>query len=69
MLALTWRRPGILLATAHLLIPYCLVTKLCLTLYDAMDCSPPGSAVHGTPQARILRQVVISSRGSSRLRD
>ena len=22
---------------------YCLVTKLCLTLCDPMDCSPPGS--------------------------
>ena len=25
----------------------CLVTQLCLTLCDAMDCSPPGSSVHG----------------------
>ena len=24
----------------------CLVAKLCLMLYDAMDCSPPGSSVH-----------------------
>ena len=35
-----------------------------------MDCSPPGSSVHGVPQARILEWVVISfSRGSSHLRD
>ena len=35
-----------------------------------MDCSPPGSSVHGILQARILEWVAISfSRGSSRLRD
>jgi len=26
-----------------------------------MDCSPPGSSVHGTPQARILEQVAMPS--------
>ena len=26
----------------------------CLTLSDPMDCSPPGSSVHGTLQARVL---------------
>ena len=31
----------------------CLVSKLCLTLCDPMDCSPPGSSVHGISQARI----------------
>ena len=25
----------------------CLVAQLCLTLCDSMDCSPPGSSVHG----------------------
>ena len=25
----------------------CLVTQLCLTLCDPMDCSPPGSSAHG----------------------
>ena len=35
-----------------------------------MDCSPPGSSVHGISQARILEWVAISfSRGSSRPRD
>ena len=35
-----------------------------------MDCSPPGSSVHGILQARILEWVAISySRGSSRPRD
>ena len=39
----------------------------CLTLWDPMDCSPPGSSVHGILQARILEWVAISSsRGSSR---
>ena len=42
----------------------------CLTLCDPMDCSPPGSSVHGILQARILEWVVKpSSRGSSRPRD
>ena len=35
-----------------------------------MDCSPPGSSVHGISQARILEWVVMpSSRGLSRPRD
>ena len=38
--------------------------QLCLTLCDPMDCSLPGSSVHGVLQARILPCVVISfSRG------
>ena len=31
-----------------------LVAQSCLTLCDPMDCSPPGSSVHGISQARIL---------------
>ena len=31
----------------------CLVVQSCLTLCDPMDCSPPGSSVHGILQARI----------------
>ena len=30
-----------------------LVAQLCPTLCDPMDCSPPGSSVHGILQARI----------------
>ena len=42
----------------------------CPTLCDPMDCSPPGSSVHGVSQARILEWVAISfSRGSSWFRD
>ena len=32
----------------------CSVAQLCSTLCDPMDCSPPGSSVHGIFQARIL---------------
>ena len=43
-----------------------LVGQLCPILFDPMDCSPPGSSVHGILQARILEWVAISfSRGSS----
>ena len=31
----------------------------CLTLCDPMDCSPPGSSVHGILQARILEWVFL----------
>ena len=41
--------------------------QLCPTLWDTMDCSPPGSSVHGILQARILEWVAVpSSRGSSK---
>ena len=40
------------------------------TLSDPMDCSPPGSSIHGILQARILEWIDISSsRGSSRPSD
>ena len=34
-----------------------LVTKPCPTLYNLMDCSLPGSSVHGISQVRILEWV------------
>ena len=37
-----------------------LVTQSCLTLCNPMDCSLPGSSVHGILQARILKCVAIS---------
>ena len=47
-----------------------LAIQLCLTLCDPMDCSPPGSSVHGILQARIQEWVAIPfSRGSSLPRD
>ena len=46
------------------------VTQSCPTLCDPMDCSLPGSSVHGIFQARVLEWVAISfSRGSSQPRD
>ena len=32
---------------------------MCPTLHDPMDCSPPGSSVHGISQAKILEWVAI----------
>ena len=41
-----------------------------VSLFDPMDCSPPGSSVRGILQARILESVSMPfSRGSSRPRD
>ena len=41
-----------------------------VSLFDPMDCSLPGSSVHGILQARILECVSMPfSRGSSRPRD
>ena len=42
----------------------------CLTLFNPINCSPPGSSVHRILQARILEWVAISSsRGSAWPRD
>ena len=47
-----------------------LVTQSCPTLCNSMDCSLPGSSIHGIFWARILEWVIISfSRGSSQPRD
>ena len=46
------------------------VAQLGLTLCDPMDCSPPGSSIHGIFQDKNLEWVAISfSRGSSWPRD
>ena len=48
----------------------CLVTHSCLTLCYPMDCSPPGSLVHGDSPGRILEWVAMpSSRRFSQPRD
>ena len=36
------------------------VAQSCLTLSNPMDCSPPGSSVHGTLQARVLEWGAIA---------
>ena len=46
------------------------VSQSCLTLCDPMDCSLPGSSIHGIFQARVLEWVAVSfSRRSSQPRD
>ena len=37
--------------------PMRVITWLCLTLCELMDCSPPRSSVHGIFQARILDNI------------
>ena len=39
----------------------CLVAQLYSTLCNPMECSPPGSSVHGILQARILEWVAVPS--------
>ena len=47
-----------------------LAAQSCPTLYNPMDCSPPGSSVHEIFQARILEWVAVSlSRRSSQPRN
>ena len=47
-----------------------LVSQSCPALCDPVDCSPPGSSIHGILQARIPEWVAIPfSRGSSQPRD
>ena len=36
------------------------VAQSCLTLSDPIDCSPPGSSVHGIFQARVLEWGAIA---------
>ena len=40
-----------------------LIAQSCLTLHDPMDCSLPGSSVHGILQAWILEWLMIPSPG------
>ena len=43
------------------LIPCIYVLQSCPAVCDPMDCSQPGSSVHGIFQARILERVVMPS--------
>ena len=66
MFFLSWRK----MFQSFLALFCCLLAKSCPALWDPMDCSSPGSSVHGIFQARILEWVAIAfSRGSSRPRD
>ena len=40
------------------------VAQSCPTLSDPMDCSPPGSSVHGIFQARVLEWGAIAFSGN-----
>ena len=42
------------------------VNQSCLTLSDPMDCSPPGSSIHGVFQARVLEwgAIAFSAKGN-----
>ena len=40
------------------MVSVCVHVKSLPTLCDSMDCSPPGSFVHGILQARTLKQVM-----------
>ena len=58
--------------TVEYCIALCLVVQLCLTLCDPMDCSPPGSSVHGDSPGKntgVGCHAMLSSRGSSQPRD
>ena len=53
-----------------ILLQVVLITQLCPTSCNPVDCSPPGSSVHGILQVRILQWAAIPfSRGSFQLRD
>ena len=59
---------GLAFCLGYVCVSVCALS--CLTLCDPIDCSPPGSSIHGISQARILEWVAISySRGSSSPRD
>ena len=81
---LTWKSYSLVVELGHLVrdvlcvwlcvcvcvCVYVFYAQLCPPLYRPMDCSPPGSSVHGIFQARIREWVAISSsRGSSPPRD
>ena len=56
-------RLGFVGESLKLCVRLCSVTQSCLTLCDPIDCSPPGSSVHGILQARILEWVPCPSPG------
>ena len=68
MIVLMWQKK-----IDKVLLPFILVSEVAqsyLTLCHPMDCSLPGSSVHGLLQARVLEWGAISfSRGSTQPRD
>ena len=55
---------------SHPHVTACKSLQSCLTLCDLMECSLPGTPLHGILQARILKWIAMpSSRGSSQPKD
>ena len=73
VLLLLHLKSSLFLSFAILIMPFKFwseIAQSCLTLCDPMDCSLPGSSIHGILQARILEWVAIAfSRRSSQPRD
>ena len=57
--AITWPSP----LSSPLACLHAKSLRLCLTLCDPMDCSPPGSPVHGLLQTRVLEWVAMPPQG------
>ena len=62
-----WDSPGKKTGVGCLFLLQCMkvkseseVAQSCLTLHDPMDCSLPGSSIHGIFQARVLEQGAIA---------
>ena len=62
-----WNSPGKNTGVGCHFLPQCMkvkseseVAQSCPTLSDPMDCSPPGSSIHGIFQARVLEWVAIA---------
>ena len=58
-----WDSPGKNTAVGCHFLLQCMKVKSaqsCLTLRDPMECSPPGSSIHGTLQARVLEWGAIA---------
>ena len=62
-----WDSPGKNTGVGCHFLPQCMkmksqreVAQSCLTLRNPMDCSPPGSSVHGIFQARVLEWSAIA---------
>ena len=59
-LAKTWKQPRCPLTNAAAAAAAAKSLQSCPTLCDPVDCSPPGSSVHGIFQARVLEWGAIA---------
>ena len=53
------KRKNLSVAEETIVAVVVLITQSYPTLWDPIDCSPPGSSVHGILQARVLEWVAI----------